>query len=177
MVQSCTASPTSDKLTFNPAKYQKQELKYEGKTIKVRAYEKIVYVANPVDVNYEIMNIYIPEEYFNGKSVNGYTAETAPIFFPNQVGGYMPATPASTSMQQGMPPLNGRGAQDLGKGKPEGMPEGARPDGMAPKGTDQNGGAPRMMPPGMSKRPSVNPLFTLAPPKKCACPCSKSSAG
>ena len=66
LVQSCTASPTSDKLTFNPAKYQKQEFKYEGKTIKVRAYEKIVYVANPVDVNYEIMNIYIPEEYFNG---------------------------------------------------------------------------------------------------------------
>jgi hypothetical protein len=155
LVQSCAASPTSDKLTFNPAKYQKQELKYEGKTIKVRAYEKIVYVANPVDVNYEIMNIYIPEEYFNGKSVNGYTAETAPIFFPNQVGGYMPATPASTSMQQGMPPLNGRGAQDLGKGKPEGMPEGARPDGMGPRGAGQNGGAPRMMPPEMSKRPSV----------------------
>jgi multidrug resistance efflux pump len=36
------------------------------------------------------MNIYIPEEYFEGKSIGNYTANTAPIFFPNTVGGYMP---------------------------------------------------------------------------------------
>ena len=58
-----------------PAKYEKQVLTYNGQTIKVRAYEKIVYVANPVEKGYEIMNIYVPEEYFNGGSINGYTAK------------------------------------------------------------------------------------------------------
>ncbi|MCK7542160.1 MAG: hypothetical protein MZV63_70420 [Marinilabiliales bacterium] len=71
-------------------------MEYNGGKIDVRAYEKIVYVANPVDTAYQVMNIYIPEAYFNGKSINGYTTETAPIFFPNQIGAYMPAKPAST---------------------------------------------------------------------------------
>ncbi len=83
-------------LEFNPKKYEKQELEYNGGKIIVRAYEKVVYVANPVDTAYQVMNVYIPEAYFNGKSINGYTTETAPIFFPNQVGAYMPAKPAST---------------------------------------------------------------------------------
>ncbi len=42
-----------------------------------------------------------------GKNINGYTAKTAPIFFPNKVGGYMPAQPASTKdnpMGFGPPP-------------------------------------------------------------------------
>jgi len=62
----------------------------------IRAYEKIVYVANHLYTAYEVMNIYIPEAYFNGKSINGYTTESAPIFFSNLVGGYMPGKPAST---------------------------------------------------------------------------------
>lgn len=36
------------------------------------------------------MNIYVPEGYFQGETIHGYTAETAPIFLPNTVGGYMP---------------------------------------------------------------------------------------
>ncbi len=82
-------------LQFEASKYETQTQDFQGKTIKVRAYEKIVYVANPIDTLYEVMNIYIPEEYFNGGNINGYTAETAPIFFPNKVGGYMPAKPAT----------------------------------------------------------------------------------
>lgn len=82
-------------LTFEASKYEVQSQEFNGKTIKVRAYERIVYVANPVDLTHQILNIYIPEEYFNGGSINGYTAETAPIFFPNRVGGYMPAVPAT----------------------------------------------------------------------------------
>lgn len=82
-------------LTFEASKYEVQSQEFNGKTIKVRAYERIVYVANPVDLTHQILNIYIPEEYFNGSSINGYTAETAPIFFPNRVGGYMPAVPAT----------------------------------------------------------------------------------
>lgn len=81
-------------LQFDVSKYEVQTQDFNGKTIKVRAYEKIVYVANPVDFTHQVLNIYIPEEYFNGGNINGFTAETAPIFFPNRVGGYMPAVPA-----------------------------------------------------------------------------------
>lgn len=114
-------------LDFNAKKYEKQNLEYNGVKIDVRAYEKIVYVTNPVDTAFEVMNIYIPEAYFNGESINGYTTETAPIFFPNQIGAYMPAKPASTK-NNGMPPMGGNnGAQ----------PQGMRGEGRPPMG---NGG-------------------------------------
>lgn len=61
-----------------------------GKTITYRAYENTVYVAKPVDIAYQTINIYIPEEYFKNRAVGKYNAKTAPIFFPNTVGGYMP---------------------------------------------------------------------------------------
>lgn len=48
------------------------------------------------------MNIYVPEGYFKGKSINGYTAKTAPIFLPNTVGGYMPGEPGQPSEQDRM---------------------------------------------------------------------------
>lgn len=113
----------NSKLTFNSAKYEKQVLTYNGQTIKVRAYEKIVYVANPVEKGYEIMNIYVPEEYFNGGSINGYTAKNAPIFLPNQIGGYMPAAPA-TAKEQPMEMPAGMRRPDMGA-KPQGAPMGA----------------------------------------------------
>ena len=70
--------------------YKTETVKVNGKNITYRAYENIVYVKNPVDINYQTINIYIPEEYFNGKTVGKYNEKTAPIFFPNSVGGYMP---------------------------------------------------------------------------------------
>lgn len=96
-------------LDFDPQKYETQSLEYKGEKFEVRAFEEIVYVTNPVDTVYHVMNIYIPEAYFNGESINGYTTETAPIFFPNQIGGYMPATPASTQNKSlgGMAPMEG----------------------------------------------------------------------
>lgn len=81
-------------MKFNPEKFEIQEIKVDEKSFKVRAYENIVYVKNPVDTQYQMINIYIPIEYFEGKTINGFSAETAPIFFPNKVGGYMPAEPA-----------------------------------------------------------------------------------
>lgn len=80
-------------LTFNSNNYQTQTVTFNGKTLEVRAYENLVYVKNPVDTEYQIINIYIPQAYFEGKTINGYNAATAPIFLPNQVGGYMPAKP------------------------------------------------------------------------------------
>jgi len=106
-------------LNFNPDKYQNKTVEYKGKKLNIRAFEKIVYVANPVDTAYQIMNIYIPEEYFEGKTINGYSAQTAPIFFPNEVGGYMPGRPASTSGGGFRPPINGMpAAQNQGSGMP-----------------------------------------------------------
>lgn len=123
-----SAQTSAYNLDFNPDKYDMQTLSLNGKTFSVRAFEKLVYVANPVDTTYQILNIYIPEEYFQGKSNHGYTAATAPIFFPNQIGGYMPAQPASTKNSSfgGMLPSDGK--------KPDGA-FGERP--AMPAGGDQ----------------------------------------
>jgi hypothetical protein len=82
-------------LTFHPEKYTTQTAVLNDNQLKVRAYENIVYVESPLDTAYQKLNIYIPEAYFEGKTINGYTAATAPIFFPNRVGGYAPAQPAT----------------------------------------------------------------------------------
>jgi hypothetical protein len=91
----CLNSQAQKSLNFEVTNFKIQTLEFQGKNIKVRAYEKILYVANPVDTTNQILNVYIPEEYFNSGTINGYIAQTAPIFFPNKVGGYMPAQPAT----------------------------------------------------------------------------------
>lgn len=127
-------------LTFNPSKFTSQSQEFQGRTIKVRAFEKIIYVSNPADTTFEILNIYVPEEYFNGENINGYTAETAPIFFPNKVGGYMPAKPATflnTPGQGGFSPPSNAVIMALSKGYVVAS-AGARgrisPEGKAPAG-------------------------------------------
>ena len=82
-------------LRFDASKYTTQQVTQGDQTLTVRAYEGIVYVANPVEEQYQQLNLYIPEAYFNGETINGFNAQTAPIFFPNGVGGYMPAKPLS----------------------------------------------------------------------------------
>lgn len=89
-------------LDLDTTKYEKKTMTVEGKKVVFRAYEKRIYVAHPVDTTYQAMNIYVPEAYFKGKSVNGYTAKTAPIFLPNSVGGYMPGEPGQPSEQDRM---------------------------------------------------------------------------
>lgn len=80
-------------LDFETNNYTIKTLTIDRITVNYRAYENIVYVSNPVDIKYQVMNFYVPESYYEGKSINGYTLETAPIFLPNRVGGYMPAEP------------------------------------------------------------------------------------
>ena len=111
-------------LKFDQQNFTIKTINVNGSTLKVHAYEGITYVANPVDKKYQSINIYIPEAYFEGQSINGYNAQNAPIFLPNQVGGYMPAEPGTL---EGRRPLmmknpNGAAPSDLPKGKPpEGM--------------------------------------------------------
>jgi len=117
MSLSSFAQNKNSKLDFDINNFQPKSLTYNAQTLKIRAFENIVYVANPVDTVYQKINIYIPEDYFQGKTINGYTAENAPIFLPNQIGGYMPARPGSTDAQKmGMrPPLNGQIPKDIPK--------------------------------------------------------------
>lgn len=84
-------------LDLDTTKYEKKTMTVDGKKVAFRAYENRVYVTHPVDTTYQAMNIYVPEGYFKGKTVNGYTAKTAPIFMPNTVGGYMPGEPGKPS--------------------------------------------------------------------------------
>lgn len=45
--------------------------------------------------SYQKLSIYIPETYISGGTLNGYSASTAPIFMPNEVGGYKSGSIAS----------------------------------------------------------------------------------
>lgn len=72
----------------------------DGKDVTFRAYENIPYVANPVDTTYQSMNVYIPEAYFQNEKDGKYTAESAPIFLPNSVGGYRPGKAATPTLSK-----------------------------------------------------------------------------
>ncbi|AKC80623.1 alpha/beta hydrolase [Xanthomonas arboricola] len=121
LVAACSTSGTqqytseavegSTSLEFDAARYERQSVIVNGHTVAVRAYENRVYVAKPVDSTYQAMNIYVPEAYFQGQGVGAFTAQTAPIFLPNQVGGYMPGKPGTLAGRGGLPdgPLGGDG--------------------------------------------------------------------
>jgi hypothetical protein len=80
-------------LNFDATNYTTKTQTVDGKAVTYRAFEGIVYVKNPVDAKYQSLNFYVPEAYYAGASISGYTATKAPIFFPNSVGGYMPGEP------------------------------------------------------------------------------------
>lgn len=96
LITFCMSQPSAPvDLRFSPDSFQSRKGDVGGSQVSYRASEGNIYVSKPVDVKYQTINIYVPEEYFSKGSVNGYTAETAPIFFPNSVGGYMPGPAAS----------------------------------------------------------------------------------
>lgn len=115
---SATGRASNDPLLLNLDKYSTQEITVGAMTLKVRAYEQVPVVTNPVEPEYQCINLYVPEAYFNGGRVGAFDANTAPIFFPNSVGGYMPAKPGTLVNQ--MPPFgNGpKGAPQGGNGNP-----------------------------------------------------------
>ena len=75
-------------LTFDPEKYEVKTCEFGERKVTYRAFEHIVYCANPVS-KVQTLNIYVPECYYEGGEINGYSLHTAPIFAPNTVGGYM----------------------------------------------------------------------------------------
>jgi hypothetical protein len=80
--------------TNDPLRFPLDSFTLEIKTVKTavgekkvtyRAYTHILYVAHPVDKDYQSLNVSVPVE-IDGKAVD---AENAPIFFEIGVGGYM----------------------------------------------------------------------------------------
>ncbi|MBP2656666.1 MAG: alpha/beta hydrolase [Firmicutes bacterium] len=69
-------SATSEySLEFDPSNYTETAVTVNSKTVIYRAYEGIVYVKYPVDTTYQIMNIYVPVEYYEeGQSIGNYNA-------------------------------------------------------------------------------------------------------
>ena len=90
-------------LTFDINNYESMTGTVDNKEIKYRAFEYIPYVSNPIDIDQQYINIYIPEEYFNNGTVNGYNTQTAPIFMPNNVSGYMPSQPMAPKVENNKP--------------------------------------------------------------------------
>ena len=90
-------------LAFDAKNYESMSTTVDNKEIKYRAFEYIPYVANPIDIDQQYMNIYVPEEYFNNGTINGHNTQTAPIFMPNAVGGYMPSQAMTPKTENGKP--------------------------------------------------------------------------
>ena len=90
-------------LAFDVKNYESMSTTVDNKEIKYRAFEYIPYVANPIDIDQQYMNIYVPEEYFSNGTVNGYNTQTAPIFMTNAVGGYMPSQAMTPKVENGKP--------------------------------------------------------------------------
>jgi len=102
------------------------------KEVTYRLYERIPYVANPVDADYQSMNVKVPVK-VDGQDVD---ATNAPILFSNSVGGYMSSS-VNGGMLAGPPPGGMPGTP------PAGMP-GNPPAGMGgPGGPGEDNGLSR----------------------------------
>ena len=75
-------------LQFDESNYEVKTYTIDQDSVTCRAYEGISYCAAPVAA-VQVMNIYVPEAYYQDGEINGYDLHTAPIFMPNTVGGYM----------------------------------------------------------------------------------------
>lgn len=78
------------RMFFDKSKFQVESLTLGGETIRFRSWQNLVYVEKPVNEEFQQMNIFAPEDYYEGKTINGYDIGSAPVFMPNTVGGYMP---------------------------------------------------------------------------------------
>lgn len=116
----CTSGPvrglvgsggTATGLNINLDRYSPLQIRVGERELAVRAYEGLSVVRQPSEPAYQAINVYIPEAYFQGESIGPYNARTAPIFLPNQVGGYMPALPGQPGMTMGPPPQPGQAAR------------------------------------------------------------------
>lgn len=88
-------------LRFDPECFEVKTFACKSLSIRYRAFEDIVYLRHPVDPTHQRMNLFVPEDYYEGKSIGNHRLETAPIFLPNQIGGYLPGEPGSPGVRRG----------------------------------------------------------------------------
>lgn len=138
-------SPVTKKVSAiaanDPLLFPKDSFIVETKTVKTskgerkvayRSYKHIPYVANPVDKDYQSLNVSVPIE-VDGVAVN---ATNAPILLAINVGGYMSSSNIGNGMQAGAggPPPGGAPS-----GAAPGGPPGAAPGGVGgPPGRNSN---------------------------------------
>lgn len=78
--------------------YRTESLSGIDGELNFRAWYNIPYTDRPTAPDIQILHIFIPEVYFHGGVMHGFSAHTAPIFFPNAIGGYMEAYPCCPSL-------------------------------------------------------------------------------
>ena len=124
----------------DPLLFPKDNFTVETKTVKTsqgdkkvtyHSYLHMLYVAKPVDKDYQSLNVSVPVE-IDGKAID---AKNAPIFFDIAVGGYMSVrnnnsgstVTAAGGPQGGVAPLAGApGGAPGANGQPQGMAAGGR---------------------------------------------------
>lgn len=138
----------SDVLRLDPNAFTLKELEIEGKTVTYKEYKSLCYCENPVDDDYQSLDIQIPVS-VNGKPLD---ATAAPILLAVNVAGYTAtANKGNHAMgshadphgrgpgsMPGMPPMGGPGGMPGmppmgGPGGPPGGPGGKGPDYVANK--------------------------------------------
>ncbi len=78
-----------DRLRLDTSKSITKTYRAGDQEVSCLVYEDVVYCEFPKDP-IQKLNIYIPAEYLENGTVQGYTKDSAPIFIPNTAGGYMP---------------------------------------------------------------------------------------
>ncbi len=153
----------SDKLRFDPAAFTMNEVEVEGKKVAYKEYKSICYCENPVDDDYESLDIKVPV------SVDGKAIDTtnSPILFAVNVAGYTASANKGNHSMFGHDDPHGKGPAGMPgglggmPGGPGGMPGG--PGGM-PGGPGGMPGGPGGMPggPGGGKGPDYVANLALA---------------
>ncbi|MFG2426514.1 subtype B tannase [Streptomyces sp. NPDC048590] len=95
-------------LAFDPGAYTELTTTVTTRTgekeVKYRFWKAVTYVAHPVDVKYQSLNVSVPVE-IDGTAVD---ASDAPILLANSIGGYMPSSVADADgVGAGGPPMGG----------------------------------------------------------------------
>jgi hypothetical protein len=101
------------------------------KTITYHSYRHILYVASPIDKDYQSMDVSVPVK-IDDVTVN---AKNAPIFFAISVGGYMSVNNAGNVAGAGA----GAGSRTPPAGGPGGQPGGMPPRTVGPGGMSSSG--------------------------------------
>ncbi len=89
-------------MNFDKNAYTVESLTVGVHTIRYRQFADLLYADLPANAAYQRMHL-CSGGFLRGESINGYTLATAPVFMPNQVGGYMPGEPAAPGKRRKAP--------------------------------------------------------------------------